>query len=272
MLPDLGSFLVIQATPPAVSMNLAPGALQRGVVGAIVCILAIFLTWNTSIKGRNVDKDGVGRFVGFFAFISIVVGGFLAAVSTVHWPMILLVAGGCLGAGFVFGMLFGYPLSATTSPNGGTAQHSNIMKQSADALSKVIAGATLVQIKPIAFHFKNIALAISFRALGTEPAPGNEVFGAAVILYFFLLGFLIGLLLLPIYHLNDADDDSAPAPAPQPNPNPPPPGPVAAMQPDPAPAPQSDPAAGPDPSQAPIPASGPDVSPKDAPVSDTAAS
>jgi len=222
------SFLL--AAPPV-----SGGALQsdmfRAIVAFVLAAVALVIAWANTIRGFD-PKTDIGRFVSFVASVAIIAGSFFVAVATWKWPAVELMAGGCLGAGFIFGLLFGYPISdpqpkpnpspATgpggNAPNGNPAQparnaaapvpRSSLIRQSADALSKIIAGATLVQYHQIAGEFNKVAHAISRCA--PDCCGGNSiVFGAGVELYFLTLGFLIGLLLLPIYHLNqpgDSDD------------------------------------------------------------------
>ena len=200
-------------------------------------VVLLGLAWWTTVRGKDPKKD-TGLFVGFIAYFAIVCGACFIAVSTRHWPAIFLIAGGCLGAGFIFGLLFGYPLSdgkkktkggqadggaaggvnqagANAAAGGGkqapanaasqTAPVSrNLMQQSADSLSKVIAGATLVQYQKIAVEFKRVSWSIS-QCAGECCNKSDKAFGAGVTLYFFALGFLIGLFLLPLYNLEPGD-------------------------------------------------------------------
>ena len=220
--------LLLAAPPDSV------GALQsdmfRTVVAFVLAAVVLVIAWANTIRGFD-PKSDIGRFVGFFAMVAIVAGCFFIAVATWKWPAAELMAGGCLGAGFIFGLLFGYPISdpqPKPNPNPGpvpgaggsapagnpvqpaqnataTASRSSLIRQSADALSKIIAGATLVQFRQIAVEFGKVAHAISRCA--PDCCGGNSiVFGAGVELYFLTLGFLTGLLLLPIYHLNQPDD------------------------------------------------------------------
>lgn len=82
------------------------------------------------------------------------------------------------------------------------------MQQSADSLSKVIAGATLVQYQKIAAEFRAVSWSIS-QCAGECCTKSDKAFGAGVTLYFFALGFLIGLFLLPLYNLSPGDHSDA---------------------------------------------------------------
>ena len=227
---DAVNLSLLLAAPPV-----SGGALQsdmfRTMVAFVLSAAVLVIAWANTIRGHD-PKTDIGRFVGFVSVVAIVAGCFFIAVATWKWPAVELMAGGCLGVGFVFGLLFGYPISdpqpkpkpnpnpapgpGGNAPGGNpppppapnapaTAPHSSLIRQSADALSKIIAGATLVQYHQIAAEFDKVAHAISRCA--PDCCGGNStVFGAGVELYFVTLGFLIGLLLLPIYHLNQPGD------------------------------------------------------------------
>jgi hypothetical protein len=221
---------LLLATPPA-----SGGALQsdmfRAIVAFVIAAIVLVFAWAKTVNGYDPKKD-IGRFVAYFALVAIVAGSFFIVVATWKWPAAELMAGGCLGAGFIFGLLFGYPLTdpqpkSNSSPSPGpgaggsapggdpakpaqnapaAASHSSLIRQSADALGKIIAGATLVQYRQVASEFSKVAHAIS-RCAPDCCGGSMIVFGAGVELYFLTLGFLIGLLLLPIYHLNQPGDD-----------------------------------------------------------------
>jgi hypothetical protein len=209
--------------------------LFRILAAACVSAVLIALTWWTTVKGKTPGKENLGIFVGFFAFCAIVAGAFFVVAATWNWPAVLLAAGGCLGTGFTFGLLFGYPMSdsagnstagvAGGAPAGGGgnppaapaaaapakdgASGSTLLKQSVDTLGKLIAGATLVQFQQIVSAFRAVSLSISRCASGGNGTQVSIVLGAGVTLYFLILGFLIGLLLLPLYHLNDPGADES---------------------------------------------------------------
>jgi hypothetical protein len=83
---------------------------------------------------------------------------------------------------------------------GRVAKHS-LLAEAAGTLSKLIAGATLVQVKPIFDAFKATSAYISVYLLQDSP-PNGATFGGAVLLYFTFLGFLSGLF-LPAYFMQD---------------------------------------------------------------------
>lgn len=81
---------------------------------------------------------------------------------------------------------------------GRIAKHS-LLAEAASTLSKLIAGATLVQITPIYREFKTASAYISTYLLADTPTNGATL-GGAVLLYFSFLGFLAGLF-LPAYFM-----------------------------------------------------------------------
>jgi hypothetical protein len=208
-------------------------SIPRMVLAGAIAAVLLYFAWKHTVKGKDPRKD-TGLFVGYIAYVAIVCGACFIAIATSHWPTVFLIAGGCLGVGFVFGLLFGYPLSdgnkkkpqapspatnAGAHPAGGNPATppnvpaagsqaaptgKNLMQQSADSLSKVIAGATLVEYQKIVAEFQAVSWAIS-RCAGDCCANSDKAFGAGVTLYFFSLGFLIGLFLLPLYSLEPGD-------------------------------------------------------------------
>lgn len=88
---------------------------------------------------------------------------------------------------------------------GRIAKHS-LLAEAAGTLSKLIAGATLVQIKPLFEEFKRASEYISIYLLQDNPLNGATLGGAAL-LYFIFLGFLSGLF-LPAYFMQDFWDRS----------------------------------------------------------------
>jgi hypothetical protein len=83
---------------------------------------------------------------------------------------------------------------------GRIAKHS-LLAEAAGTLSKLIAGATLVQIGAIFRAFKEASEYISVYLLQDSP-PNGATFGGAMLLYFTFLGFLSGLF-LPAYFMQD---------------------------------------------------------------------
>jgi hypothetical protein len=191
------------------------------------------------VRGLNPTKTNLGNFVAFNVVVATLIGAATVVIATRNWTTILLVSGACLGAGFLFGLLFGFPLSNKPSPakpanQGGagdantTPSGRNLFQQSADSLSKLVAGATLVQAQTLYNYFILVAGEVAKCAYPPCCPPNTYTFGAAVTLYFLILGFLAGLLLPHFYDLIEAvpggpapDDPEQPLnPAPN-KPNPP---------------------------------------------------
>jgi len=214
-------------------------------------VLSIVAYWNM-VRNLKPNRENLGNFVAFNAMVAMLAGGALVVGSSRNWTIMLLVAGTCLGVGFIFGLLFGFPLSskpASTANGGGGNNPANagngaggnqpanagnagggnqpanvgnagagnaagggdgtatsptgqtIFQQSADSLSKVIAGATLVSAKPLYGFFGSIASAVSQNAAAIGVSPTSPLYGSALTLYFLVLGFLSGLLLPHFYDL-----------------------------------------------------------------------
>ncbi len=265
----------------------------RGAIAAVAFVLLCILVYNHIVKGLKPNPGNVGNFVAFNATIAIGGGAALVVGLSEHWPALLLVAGACLGGGFLFGILFGYPLSpppkavpappngtvpqpsgtqggapvdvkvqpgvdvqaqppvevkvqpvdaqqqvpapqpgagqtrvppaGNTSPAGGQTQGSSVvvsattpsgqtlLKQAADGLSKVVAGASLVSIQPLYQQFLYVSKDVTQLALPGSAAD-NYTCGAALISYFLILGFLAGLLLPPFYHLVESPSPDTTSP------------------------------------------------------------
>jgi hypothetical protein len=271
------------------AVNIAWPNYVRGGVAAAAFVLLCILVYNHIVKGLKPSPGNVGNFVAFNTTIAIGGGAALVVGLSEHWTALLLVAGACLGGGFLFGILFGYPLSpkqpdlkkptvtdggtnttptpangsapqaggaqaqppvgANTPPANGTesqapgpgnaaqggiqapppavgnasivevqtpapvvvnatgASGQTLLKQAADGLSKVVAGASLVSIQPLYKQFLYVSRDVTNLAM-----PGSAVndytCGAALISYFLILGFLTGLLLPPFYHLVESPGDT----------------------------------------------------------------
>jgi hypothetical protein len=173
------------------------------IVGALsLAGLLIFIANRNMLHGLKPDASNTGNFVAFCVLAATILGAAAVGAATKNWATVLLVAGACLGVGFVFGILFGYPLSSgSPSRNGASTPERNLFQQSADSLSKLVAGATLVEIGKIYKVFQDVARDVSKCAQIGCCRNDEYVFGAAVTLYFLVLGFLAGLLLPNFYKL-----------------------------------------------------------------------
>jgi hypothetical protein len=239
------SMLQTAATGNAVlETPLTRGDWARIVIALLAfAVLSIVAYWNM-VRNLKPNRENLGNFVAFNAMVAMLAGGALVVGSSRNWTIMLLVAGTCLGVGFIFGLLFGFPLSSkppNTGNGGGGNQAVNagndgganppanaenggagngagnaagagggaavsptgqtIFQQSADSLSKVIAGATLVSAKPLYVFYGNIASAVSQNAAALGVSRDSPVYGSALTLYFLVLGFLSGLLLPHFYDL-----------------------------------------------------------------------
>jgi hypothetical protein len=97
-------------------------------------------------------------------------------------------------SGGVLGFLFGVPRLRAATPQNPSATSSFVpntnLEQISDWLTKIIVGATLVQLRPLADDLNALALAIGAQ-LGTHAAA--TIAGAVMITYFaggFLWGYL----------------------------------------------------------------------------------
>lgn len=142
---------------------------------------------------------GVANAVAFNAVIFVTLAFAAIVAATPRWVVGSFWGGVCLLAGGFVGMLFGIPLQV--DKNGTTS--TNLMVDTANAASKLIAGATLVQLGPIYQHFQS---ATAYLAYGLEccasdwypnglPKSYNSSLAGGIILYFSLAGFLAGILL-----------------------------------------------------------------------------
>jgi Kef-type K+ transport system membrane component KefB len=111
--------------------------------------------------------------------------GILALVSSAAWL-----------SGGVLGFLFGVPrlrasaaVAATAPTASGLAPNTNL-EQISDWLTKIIVGATLVQLRPLADEINSLALAIGAQ-LAT---PGAAPVAGAVMITYFAGGFMWGYL------------------------------------------------------------------------------
>lgn len=112
------------------------------------------------------------------------------------FSVLALVGAAAWLSGGVLGFLFGVPrLRASVSP-GSAQQNSNAfvpntnLEQISDWLTKIIVGATLVQIGPLAQDLNNLAIAIGDQ-LGTKGAAAAS---GAVLVVNFSAGFMWGYL------------------------------------------------------------------------------
>jgi hypothetical protein len=82
--------------------------------GGVVFLLFSVAAWWNMVKGTIPNRRNIGNFVAFNASVAVIGGAALVAGSSEDWPGLLLAAGACLGIGFLFGVLFGYPHATKT--------------------------------------------------------------------------------------------------------------------------------------------------------------
>ncbi|WP_293907015.1 hypothetical protein [Phenylobacterium sp.] len=142
-----------------------------------------------------------GRGIRFWELLSLFgFAGGMAAVALYAWPssmtfgILALVGSAAWLSGGVLGFLFGVPrlrAAAPQAPTAGTSFAPNTnLEQISDWLTKIIVGATLVQLRPLADEVNTLALAIGVQ-LGTQ---GGATVAGAVMITYFAGGFLWGYL------------------------------------------------------------------------------
>lgn len=99
------AFLIslVDAGANATAMSPTVSTTQKSFAIVIAAAL-LAVAWWTTINGKDPKKD-IGLFVGYISFFAIVCGACFIAIATTSWATVLLIAGGCLGAGFIFGLL-----------------------------------------------------------------------------------------------------------------------------------------------------------------------
>ena len=154
-----------------------------------------------SLASFGVSPDGRG--IRFWELLSIFgFAGGMVVISIYAWPqaavfgILALVASAAWLSGGVLGFLFGVPRLRAATPQGSTAPANagfapnTNLEQISDWLTKIIVGATLVQLRPLADDFNTLAI-----ALGAQVGTGGAaaVSGAIMITYFaggFMWGYL----------------------------------------------------------------------------------
>jgi hypothetical protein len=131
-------------------------------------------------------------------------------VRSNRWESItiaLLIAGAALAIGVLIGFLFGIPrtlqqerqsqpATAQQGPSGQSLGVNTNLEQISDWLTKIIVGVGLVQLTKLPAKFQQFADYLS-TAFGTSGVPSAIV--ASIILYFGILGFLLGYIWARLY-------------------------------------------------------------------------
>jgi hypothetical protein len=160
------------------------------------------------------DPDrGVANAVAFNAVIFVVLGFAAIVAATPRWVVGSFWGGTFLLAGGFVGLLFGIPLHVDKDGTSST----NLMVDTANAASKLVAGATLAQLKPIYQHFQSMTAYLGYCLeccandwyRNGAARNYNSSLAGGIILYFSLAGFLAGILLPKFFF-----DTSPPAPSP----------------------------------------------------------
>jgi hypothetical protein len=155
--------------------------------------------WVADMIGLKVDfhfwegLSGSGFIIGYVLIFIYAWGtsrpwitiGVLALLGFAAW-----VAGAVLG--FVFGVprLRADPAHPAAQPGGGAFVPNTNLEQISDWLTKIIVGATLVQLRPLADAIGQLATAVG-AAIGS---PGAAVVSGAVMVLYFAGGFMWGYL------------------------------------------------------------------------------
>lgn len=155
-----------------------------------------------SILGLANDQEGL-RFWEIIAIVSYLLGTLLILIFSAAlkdgvraFGILSLVAGASWGAGSVLGFLFGVPRLRSQTPHQPmTGEHSQFtpntnLEQISDWLTKIIVGATLVQLNSVLARLQATAQYVGDSIGGGEAGP---VSGAAMV-YFFTAGFMWGYL------------------------------------------------------------------------------
>jgi hypothetical protein len=105
-----------------------------------------------------------------------------------------MVSTACCFAGGLLGFIFGIPRALsgdaelTSDKQRGRLNANTNLEEISDWLTKIIVGATLVQLGSLARHFSTLATSVS-SIFGT-PSEQNRIMAGSVILYSSILGFL----------------------------------------------------------------------------------
>jgi hypothetical protein len=158
-----------------------------------------FTVLMTNLANFGLRADGRG--LRFWELLSIFgFAGGMAVIAIYAWPssttfgILALVGAAAWLSGGVLGFLFGVPrLRAAVQQTPGAASSfapNTNLEQISDWLTKIIVGATLVQLRPLADDVNSLALAIGAQ-LGTQ---GGAAVAGAVMITYFAGGFLWGYL------------------------------------------------------------------------------
>ncbi|MBW8811883.1 MAG: hypothetical protein JF588_00535 [Caulobacterales bacterium] len=180
------------------------------------------------LLGLADDQEGL-RFWEIIAIASWLIGTTMIAIFSAAlgqdglrtFGILALVAGASWGAGSVLGFLFGVPrLRSQTGHQTLTGEQSQFtpntnLEQISDWLTKIIVGATLVQLDAVLRRLQDTAVFIG-ESVGSR---GAAPVGGAVMIYFFTAGFMWGYLwcsvrifreMIRLARETDGEDESIP--------------------------------------------------------------
>ena len=118
-------------------------------------------------------------------------------------------------AGGIIGFIFGVPKFRTDAVHSGTFLHNSNLEQISDWLTKIIVGATLVQLGEIADAIGRVSVSIS-QELSKDGVVGAATAASSVMVFSFFAAFMWGYLWMSLKvkkELNDAISDGRATPA-----------------------------------------------------------
>jgi hypothetical protein len=129
-----------------------------------------------------------------------------AFTSWKAFGILFLLALAATSGGGVLGFLFGVPRVKTDADLGGTFRHNSNLEQISDWLTKVIIGATLVQITDIVRAIGGVSLFIG----GEISKDGSVTAACSVMVFSFFAGFMWGYLWSSVRVKGELDASDAP--------------------------------------------------------------
>jgi hypothetical protein len=151
---------------------------------------------NRVAEARYIQWWLIGPLVLLIGFPLVVLGIYCANLSTgglSAYAAAIMVAAACCLAGSLLGFLFGIPraLSGDAAVSA-DMQHNRLitntnLEQVSDWLTKIIVGATLVQLGPLLRGFRELATFLS--GIFGAPSAQNKALAGAIILYNSVFGF-----------------------------------------------------------------------------------
>jgi hypothetical protein len=206
--------------------------------GAAIAILVV--SGRYLFGPRAAKPIPIQNFLAYVAAAYIAIGFACAQTAADRWAVASLWAGAALFTGAILGILFGLPTAAeaantsnaqtakvvAVAPGPGQglvaggpidgvpedapavaavtvpAKNHTLLADTAGFISKFLAGAGVAQFKNILTNFLALSRSIGSFMILPLNSPHATVFGAGLLLYFGLIGFLCGLI-LPYYFLKN---------------------------------------------------------------------